>query len=146
LLDDEELALDARDRAARVRRDFRDGGIVCRGLVHRFDADRANAVSAVTQQKPKVILFGDMSYTRLLFAKPSFGGKMLEEGMNALAPFVLALGRRQTARNRLGPVGSVGKARPAVGRLFERADLLLFKYDLRLSKRHRKLQFTRTNI
>jgi hypothetical protein len=62
-----------------------------------------------------------------MLAQPSFGGEMLEEGMEAGRPFVFPAGDGKAAGDRLLPVGGVGKACAAARRLFEDAGRPIFE-------------------
>src|SRR5262249_17150527 len=93
---------------------------------------------AEAEQKPKIILFGDMSSNGLVLAKPTLRAELLEERVKALAPLVLALRDREAACDGLAPCPVVSEARPAGPGLFKNPGPLVLIKDVCLALSHVK--------
>ncbi len=75
------------------------------------DADRANAVLAILQEKAEIVLFRSSASLCLPTTEPSFGCKVLEERDKPAAPIVIPRLNWEGASDRLLPIVVVQKSR-----------------------------------
>jgi hypothetical protein len=83
--------------------------------VGRTHAHCADAVGAELQEDSEIVLVGGSAGARLAAAEPSFGSEMLEEGMKASAPVMVANACGQGAGDVRGPLLVVDETRIAAG-------------------------------
>jgi hypothetical protein len=97
-----------------------------RSGVQRTNSDGANAIGAIVEKDPEIVLVGGSAGAGLAASKPALGAEMFEEGMKALAPIMIACIRRQRAGDACRPPLVIDKAciaagfaQPARGAAFE---------------------------
>lgn len=81
------------------------------GAVGGPDPDRANAIAAEAEEEPEVVLVGRPAGPRLAAAKPALRAEMLEEGMEAVSPVMIADVGRKGAGDILRPSLAIDEAR-----------------------------------